>query len=186
MTSEDEEIEALLRGASEKHRSILDQQQRDNILGHKRREIVVPEERTPAEKAQSLIKRRRLIAGSSTVAKPAARALSSTKTAKLSKSQATNEQIFSWKSAWFALAGALGAAVIAGACAVGAQVIDTMNPPAPTSETRTVCASAYENVKAVLDLGVNSPDLLEKVNPQEVDAQCGNEDAIAEDMQSGP
>lgn len=82
------------------------------------------------------------------------------------------------------LATALVAGAVAASGAIGAHLIDLWDDPAPTTDTRSVCAVAYLNVSDALELGIKSEALLEKVNPEDVDEQCGEESAIADDIRS--
>lgn len=80
------------------------------------------------------------------------------------------------------MANALATGGLAIVLGLGTNVVDKLNPPSPTTETRSECASAFANVKEAIDIGIDSPELLENVNPEGVDESCGEESAIAEDL----
>ncbi|WP_193608267.1 hypothetical protein [Nocardioides lijunqiniae] len=68
------------------------------------------------------------------------------------------------------------------AVGLGANISDEQHPPSPTTETRSQCVSAFTNVKEALAIGIGLPELLEAVNPESVDRECGEESDIAEDL----
>lgn len=80
----------------------------------------------------------------------------------------------------------IAAGLLAVLLAVGTHVADGLNPSSPTTETRSQCASAFANVKDAVDMGIESPDLLENVNPEDVDEECGEETDIADDLAPEP
>lgn len=74
--------------------------------------------------------------------------------------------------------------LVAGIFGLGGNIIDHQ-PPATTTDTVSVCTVAMGNVKKALDLGIARPALLEKINIEEIDSQCGEEIEIAADIQDG-
>lgn len=56
----------------------------------------------------------------------------------------------------------------------------------PRDGAVTTCTVAQQGVKKSLDLGVNTPELLDKINVAKVDEQCGDEVAIACDILDEP
>jgi hypothetical protein len=83
-----------------------------------------------------------------------------------------------------ATAGALIATVVTGVFGVISTVADHHLTP-PTSDTVTVCTQAQQGVKKALDAGIDQPDLLDTINPEEVDRQCRKETVIACDILDG-
>jgi hypothetical protein len=71
---------------------------------------------------------------------------------------------------------------IAGVFGLGAAILNNQPAPQPTTETVSVCTSAILNVRKAMDAGVRDPIILEKLNTEAVDAQCGEEADIARDI----
>ena len=73
------------------------------------------------------------------------------------------------------LASGAVAAIISGGFALAGIAIDRNLTP-PTADTRTVCTTAYENVKVVArEQKISDPAYLERINSEAVDRQCGEE-----------
>lgn len=98
---------------------------------------------------------------------------------KLEEELAELESARSWsavpKTAWVGAIGALAAAVIAGGCAIAAASINSAAPPVP-------CIQALKNVDEALKMGVTDPVILGNLNPAEVDARCGDEQAMKKSL----
>lgn len=81
-----------------------------------------------------------------------------------------------------AFQGAVAALIMGvGGCVngIGAAAMDDADPP---TGGRSECVVAYENVRDSLDMGIEAPRLLERVNPEDLDTACGEETDIVEDL----
>jgi hypothetical protein len=83
-----------------------------------------------------------------------------------------------------ATAGTLLGTVLTGVLTVSSTVVDHQMTP-PTTDTVTSCTVAQQGVKKALDTGVDHPKTLEPINPEEVDARCGEETLLACDILDG-
>ncbi len=84
---------------------------------------------------------------------------------------------------WKFLATTTSLALAGGILTVGGSLVDQRIPVAPSDiEDAQICATAIENVGVAVDRGIDRPEILENVNPNEVDERCGDEAEIAADI----